>query len=80
VFSIDPEKGTLSPVEQVAPGGTTPRSFAIDPTGAYLFSANQTSGNVRVFRIDSNTGRLTPTSTDLKLDVPVCIVFVPVQK
>lgn len=80
VFSIDPEKGTLSQVEQVAPGGTTPRSFAIDPTGAYLFSANQTSGNVRVFRIDSNTGRLTPSSTDLKLDVPVCIVFVPVQK
>jgi 6-phosphogluconolactonase len=80
VFSIDPEKGRLSEVEQVAPGGTTPRSFAIDPTGAYLFSANQTSGNVRVFRIDSNTGRLTPSSTDLKLDVPVCIVFVPVQK
>jgi 6-phosphogluconolactonase len=80
VFSIDTEKGTLTEVEQVAPGGATPRNFAIDPTGAYLFSANQVSGNVLVFRVDSSTGRLTPTSTDLKLDVPVCIVFVLVQR
>ena len=80
VFSIDTAKGTLAEVEQVAPGGATPRYFAIDPTGAYLFSANQVSGNVLLFRVDGNTGRLTPTSTDLKLDVPVCIVFVPVQK
>jgi len=78
VFSIDPEKGTLTEVEQVAPGGTMPRNFAIDPTGAYLFSANQVSGNVLVFRLDGNTGRLTPTTSDLRLDVPVCIVFVPV--
>src|SRR5580704_18475822 len=80
VFSIDPEKGALTEVEQVTPGGETPRNFAIDPTGAYLFSANQVSGNVLVFRVDGNTGRLTPTNTDLKLDVPVCIVFVPVRK
>ncbi|MGA8154554.1 MAG: lactonase family protein [Terriglobales bacterium] len=79
VFSIDPEKGTLTEVEQVPPGGTMPRNFAIDPTGSYLFSANELSGNVALFRVDSNTGRLTPASTDLKIDVPVCVVFVPVQ-
>jgi 6-phosphogluconolactonase len=80
VFSIDPEKGTLTEVEQVPPGGTMPRNFAIDPTGSYLFSANELSGNVLLFRVDNNTGRLTPTKTDLKIDVPVCIVFVPAQK
>ena len=79
VFSIDSEKGTLSEVEQVAPGGTMPRNFAIDPTGSYLFSANQESGNVMVFRVDNNTGKLTPTDTNLKIDVPVCVVFVPAQ-
>jgi len=77
VFAIDPTKGTLTKVEQVPPGGTTPRSFAIDPTGSYLFSANELSGNVMVFRIDGNTGRLTPTSINYKIDVPVCVVFVP---
>jgi len=80
VFAIDPAKGTLSEVEQVSSGGTMPRNFAIDPTGAYLFSANQVSGNVLLFRIDGNTGRLTPTNTDLKIDVPACVVFVPVRK
>jgi 6-phosphogluconolactonase len=80
VFSIDPVKGTLTEVEQVAPGGTMPRSFAIDPTGSYLFSANELTGNVLLFRVDNNTGRLTPTRTDLKIDVPVCIAFAPAGK
>jgi len=80
VFSIDPAKGTLTEVEQVAPGGTMPRCFAIDPTGSYLFSANELTGNVVLFRMNGNTGRLTPTTTDLKIDVPVSIVFVPAQK
>jgi 6-phosphogluconolactonase len=80
VFSIDPQKGTLSEVEQISPGGTMPRNFALDPTGSYLFSANELSGNVLLFRVDSTTGRLTPTSTDVKIDVPVCIVFVPAQR
>jgi 6-phosphogluconolactonase len=77
VFAIDPEKGTLTEVEQVPPGGTMPRNFAIDPTGSYLFAANELSGNVALFKIDANTGRLSPTKTDLKIDVPVCIVFLP---
>jgi 6-phosphogluconolactonase len=80
VFSIDPVKGTLTEVDQVSPGGTMPRNFAIDPTGSYLFSANEYSGDVLLFRIDSDTGRLTPTKTDLKIDVPVSIVFVPAEK
>jgi len=77
VFAIDPQKGTLTPVEQVQPGGTMPRNFAIDPTGAYLLCANEMSGNVVVFRVDGNTGRLTQTSADFKVGVPVCIVFAP---
>jgi 6-phosphogluconolactonase len=77
VFAIDSVKGTLTEVEQVAPGGTMPRQFAIDPTGAYLFSANELTGNVVIFRIDAGTGRLTQTKTEVKIDVPVCIVFVP---
>jgi 6-phosphogluconolactonase len=80
VFSIDPEKGTLSEVEQVAPGGTMPRTFAIDPTGSYLFAANELTGNVALFHVDSDTGRLTPAKTSLKIDVPVCIKFVPAQR
>jgi 6-phosphogluconolactonase len=79
VFAIDKEKGTLTEVEQVPPGGTMPRNFAIDPTGAYLFAANELTGNVVLFHIDNNTGRLSPANKELKIDVPVSIVFVPAK-
>lgn len=80
VFAIDPMKGTLIEIEQVAPQGTMPRQFAIDPTGGYLFAANELTGNVVLFRIDGTTGRLSTTKTELKIDVPVCIVFVPAER
>ena len=56
-----------------------PRQFAIDPTGSFLFAENELSGNVVLFRIDAATGKLTQTKTEVKIDVPVCIVFVPIQ-
>lgn len=80
VFAIDDEKGTLTEVEQAPPAGTMPRNFAIDPTGSYLFVANELTGNIVLFKIDSSTGRLSPTKTEVKIDVPVCIVFLPAGK
>jgi 6-phosphogluconolactonase len=77
VFAIDPDKGTLTEVEQMPPGGTMPRNFAIDPTGSYLFAANELTGNIVLFKIDGRSGRLSPTKTELKIDVPVCIIFLP---
>jgi 6-phosphogluconolactonase len=79
IFAIDPEKGTLTLVEQAPTGGIMPRNFAIDPTGSYLLAAHQYSNTVVVFKIDRATGRLSKTGTEIKLDVPVCIQFVPVQ-
>jgi 6-phosphogluconolactonase len=77
VFAIDPRNGTLTPVEQVDSGGIMPRNFKIDPTGAYLFSANQLTNNIVLFKIDSATGRLKKTGTEIKVDTPVCIQFAP---
>ena len=71
--------GTLTPVEQVDSGGIMPRNFKIDPTGAYLFSANQLSNNIVVLKIDGATGRLTRTGKELKVDTPVCIQFARVH-
>ena len=77
VFAIDPRNGTLTPVEQVDSGGIMPRNFKVDPTGAYLFSANQLTNNIVLFKIDSATGRLKKTGTEIKVDTPVCIQFAP---
>ena len=76
VFSIA-RNGTLQPVERVSTEGKTPRNFRLDPTGAYLFAANQDSGNIVLFRVDRKSGRLTPTGKQLKVDRPVCVKFVP---
>jgi 6-phosphogluconolactonase len=77
VFAIDSGKGTLTPVEQSPTGGVMPRNFAIDPTGKYLLAANQLSNNVVVYAIDTNTGRLSKTGKEIKVDTPVCLKFVP---
>ena len=78
VFSIAPGNGTPSRVENVPVNGKTPRNFAIDPTGSWLWAANQESDNIVIFRINHKTGRLTPTGQVLQVASPACVRFVPV--
>jgi 6-phosphogluconolactonase len=77
VFAVDQEKGTVALVEQTPSGGVMPRSFAIDPTGQYLFSLHQLTNNVVQFKIDRTTGRLSKTGKEITVDTPVCLQFVP---
>jgi len=79
VFSIDPAKGTLTPVEYVPTQGKAPRYFAIDPTGSRLLVANQNSGTIVIFQIDPTSGRLTSSGQVLQIASPVCLKFVPVR-
>jgi 6-phosphogluconolactonase len=72
--------GTLALVENVPTQGKAPRSFRIDPTGTYLFAANQDTGSIVQFRIDAKTGRLTATGKKVELYKPVCIQFLPMQQ
>jgi 6-phosphogluconolactonase len=78
VFAIDPQKHTLSQIQQVPSGGVMPRHFAIDPTGHYLIALNQLSNNVVEFKVDPSTGMLSTTGREIKVDTPVCLQFVPV--
>jgi 6-phosphogluconolactonase len=78
LFAIDPQKHTLSEIQHFPSGGVMPRSFAIDPTGQYLFALNQISNNVVQFKVDPATGMLSGTGREIKVDTPVCLQFVPV--
>jgi 6-phosphogluconolactonase len=51
VHAIDAKNGTLTPAGHVPSLGKTPRNITIDPTNAYLITANQAGENVVVFRI-----------------------------
>jgi 6-phosphogluconolactonase len=79
VFSIDPRKGMLRPLADIATQGKTPRNFAIDPTGKFLLAANQESNAIVVFSIDPSTGGLTLTGQVVDVPSPVCIAFFPVE-
>jgi 6-phosphogluconolactonase len=56
--------------------GKTPRNFSLDPTGSYLFAANQNSGTIVLFRVERATGRLTPTGESFEVPTPSCVLFV----
>ena len=53
--------------------GKNPRSFAIDPTGAFLLAANQDTDTIVTFRIDRETGMLIPTGHVAQVPTPACL-------
>ena len=79
IFSIDPQTRKLTAVGRQGMGVKTPRNFAIEPTGQYMLVANQSGGNVIVFRIDPSTGELTPTKTSVQVPSPVCVRFMEIK-
>lgn len=80
IFSIDQKTGELTAAGHQSNGIKTPRNFAIEPTGKFMLVANQSGGNVSVFRIDAATGMLTPTESSVKVDSPVCVRFMEIAK
>lgn len=79
IFSIDPQTRELKAVGHQATGVKTPRNFAIEPTGKYMLVANQSGGNVIVFRINPVTGELTPTESSVSVTTPVCVRFMEIK-
>lgn len=75
VYAIDPATHKVRPVQHIASGGDSPRSFAFDPSGNYLFVGNEYSGTVEIFAVDKKTGMLSTTGKILK-DVPEPSTFV----
>ncbi len=75
VFQVNPSDGNLTLVEAYAPGGQMPRSFVLDPTGTWLISMMQRTGEVGVHRIDQTTGKLTDSGQKYNLGAPICAEF-----
>lgn len=79
IFSVDPQSGELKAVGHQAQGVKTPRNFAIEPSGQFMLVANQSGGNVIVFRINQTTGELIPTDLSVQVASPVCVRFMPLK-
>jgi 6-phosphogluconolactonase len=76
IFRIDPFTGKLNGIGYPSTLGKTPRNFSLDPTGLFLLAANQNSGDMVVFKRDSETGLLTDTGNRIAIDKPVCIKWI----
>jgi 6-phosphogluconolactonase len=77
LFSIDPQRFFIAPMEHVSSLGKTPRFFTFDPTGQYLIVTNQDSDNLVVFRVHPRTGELRPAEAPITgIPKPSCLVFV----
>jgi 6-phosphogluconolactonase (cycloisomerase 2 family) len=68
-----PGKVDLPPEEWTR--GSYPRSFALDPTGQFLYVCNQRGDAVTTFRVDRATGRLTFTGQYTPVGSPSMIAF-----
>lgn len=75
ILAIHPQEGTLTKVGYQRTG-LHPRHFNLTPDGKLLLVACRDSNLIQVFRRDSESGMLTDTHQDIRLDKPVCIVFV----
>ncbi len=76
VFAAAPSTGQLTFLQNIPSGGKVPRGMGLDPTGRWLLIGNQGSNQVVEFARDPQSGRLSPTGTELKLGSPVDVKFV----
>lgn len=70
--------GRLRPLSDFWTHGDYPRSFAIDPSGAFLCTCNQRSDNVSVFAIE-RAGKSLRFVQHVPIGSPACIVFLELQ-
>jgi 6-phosphogluconolactonase len=62
-------------VEREPTCGDHPRNFRLSPDGKFTIVANMNTGNLVFFRINADTGELTPSGTVLEVPRPMCIRF-----
>ena len=78
-FAFDESTGKLLHLGNTKSGGNIPRNFNLDPTGNWLFAAHQNSHNVVLFKVNTETGDLTPAGKEQRVGGCVCVRFVPVE-
>ncbi|GIO21691.1 lactonase family protein [Oceanobacillus sp. J11TS1] len=72
-FQIDSTSGELALIGFTPSGGEWPRDFVLDPTEKFLLASNQHTGNVVLFKRDTDTGKLTQTNQMIEVPEVVCV-------
>jgi len=75
IFKTDPVSKQLEFLTTVPTRGEWPRNFTLTNDGNFLLVANQHSGNIVVFKINTENGIPEFSGKELKLPAPVCLEF-----
>jgi 6-phosphogluconolactonase len=76
VYRVDAATGQVALVQRASSGGEKPWGFGIDASGQWMLVANQHSGDVHLFHIDTATGTLADTGQSVAVQDPTSIAFV----
>ncbi|WP_330281226.1 lactonase family protein [Streptomyces sp. NBC_00588] len=71
-YAIEADGARLRLLDTVPVSGDFPRQIAFSPDGTLLFAANQKSGTVSVFRVDTASGELRLAGEPFTSPVAVC--------
>lgn len=79
LFSIGANLVDLTPIDHTPTLGQTPRHFAIDFTGSFLFAPNQDSSNMTIFKMQRITGQLSLDGRPATAPAPTCVLLVRIK-
>ncbi|MGW4221427.1 lactonase family protein [Streptomyces bacillaris] len=74
VLTLDESGEKAALVATVACGGHWPRDLTLDPSGQWLYAANERSGNVSWFAVDAETG-IPRQAGSVEVPAASCVVF-----
>jgi DNA-binding beta-propeller fold protein YncE len=74
MFAINTSTGELDVIGWESTRGEWPRGMNIDPSGTFLYAANQNTDTIAVFRIQDSNGKL-KFSTLVQTPTPVDVEF-----
>jgi len=73
-FEINSDR-TVSRIQVMEQVPNWPRDFNVDPSGKIMLVAGERSDEIRLYRIDPETGNLSETTGMVKLPAPASILF-----
>ncbi|WP_406090857.1 lactonase family protein [Streptomyces sp. NBC_01013] len=73
-YAVEDGGATLRLLDTVPVGGDFPRHTAFSPDGTLLLAANQRSGTVTSFRVDTTTGAMSPAGAPFPAPAAVCVL------
>ncbi|HEY9329373.1 MAG TPA: lactonase family protein [Streptomyces sp.] len=73
-YAVEDGGAALRLLDTVPVGGDFPRHTAFSPDGTLLFAANQRSGTVTAFRVDADSGTLSPFGSPFPAPAAVCVL------